>query len=268
MRNKITKIVLLLTALVASTCFVSCYKIVRTQAPKNIEAGKTFEGRIVLADDGSINQQEKKTWSLFAVRVPEGWTVSVPDDCYESYAEDWVYFTSGNPVSFKSNMTYSANMSRIYNESNPKAGYKWVAFVTPKQVEGYMAACWRNGCDSVAINFNVTTDKIAGTYTLDYIVGDDESEAGVEAYSNRESCSSTRLYHVGTEATNVEKAQNEWQSTITVTEASGINNVIADVKDYRYGVYTLDGHLLRNDNNIDGLAPGIYIVGGKKTLVK
>jgi hypothetical protein len=34
------------------------------------------------------------------------------------------------------------------------------------------------------------------------------------------------------------------------------------------GVYDLQGHCLRTNNNLEGLAPGVYIMGGKKYLVK
>ena len=34
------------------------------------------------------------------------------------------------------------------------------------------------------------------------------------------------------------------------------------------GVYTIDGYKVRSDNSLDGLLPGVYIMGGKKYTVK
>ena len=52
-----------------------------------------------------------------------------------------------------------------------------------------------------------------------------------------------------------------------VYEGSGIEDVEADSKAPQ-GVYTLFGQQLRTDNSTEGLPAGMYIVGGKKMIVK
>ena len=52
-----------------------------------------------------------------------------------------------------------------------------------------------------------------------------------------------------------------------VYEGSGIEDVEADSKAPQ-GVYTLFGQKLRTDNSTEGLPAGMYIVGGKKMIVK
>lgn len=49
-------------------------------------------------------------------------------------------------------------------------------------------------------------------------------------------------------------------------QSEGIENVYSSV--VREGVYTIFGQQLRADNSTDGLPAGMYIVGGKKQIIK
>lgn len=51
-----------------------------------------------------------------------------------------------------------------------------------------------------------------------------------------------------------------------VYEGTGLKDVEAD-KTAREGVYTIFGQQLRPDNNTENLPAGMYIVGGKKTII-
>ncbi len=55
-------------------------------------------------------------------------------------------------------------------------------------------------------------------------------------------------------------------TVVYVYAATGIENTTAVAK--KAGVYTLLGQQVRRDNSTEGLTPGIYIVNGKKTVVK
>lgn len=49
-------------------------------------------------------------------------------------------------------------------------------------------------------------------------------------------------------------------------KAEAISNVAAS--EARKGVYTIFGQKLRDDNNTEGLPSGMYIIGGKKQIIK
>ncbi len=56
---------------------------------------------------------------------------------------------------------------------------------------------------------------------------------------------------------------------IDLNSASGISNAMSDKYTQLYNVYTIDGRLVRSlATNLDGLSAGVYIVNGKKTIVK
>ncbi|MBR4434173.1 MAG: hypothetical protein IKS80_06665 [Bacteroidaceae bacterium] len=254
----------------------SCYKIIRTYAPTEVTGTETFEARIVVADDGSSTQNFTTDWSVAAVRVPEGWTVAVPRGCHQQYAEDWVYYSDGTKVAGRQNMKYNAHLSDLYNARAPKAGYRWWAFVTVRRVPKHMTACWRNGCDSIAITFQITPDGVPGTYQLDFIAGDEEDEAGVSKYDTFSDASSTRLIHAATISSfsNGKRPDNAapgLSRTVVVKEGSGIRQAEAPEELSRKNpdaVYSADGHLLRMGTSTEGLEPGIYIIGGVKKTVR
>lgn len=254
----------------------SCYKIIRTYAPTEVTGTETFEARIVVTDDGSSTQNAVTDWSVAAVRVPEGWTVDVPRGCHQQYAEDWVYYSDGTKVNSSQNMKYNAHLSDLYNAGAPKTGYRWWAFVTVRRVPKHMASCWRNGCDSIAITFQITPDGVPGTYQLDFIAGDEEDEEGVTKYNTFSEASSTRLIHAATVTTfqggkKPDNAAPGLSRTVIVKEGSGIRQTEAPEELSRKNpdaVYSADGRLLRMGTSTEGLEPGIYIIGGVKKTVR
>ena len=262
--------------IVMGAVVASCYKIIRTYAPTEVTGTETFEARIVVTDDGSSTQNAVTDWSVAAVRVPEGWTVTVPKGCHKQYAEDWVYYSDGTKVSGSQNMKYNAHLSDLYNIGAPKAGYKWWAFVTNRMVPKHMASCWRNGCDSIAITFNITPDGVPGTYQLDFIAGDEEDEEGVTKYTTFSEASSTRLIHASTVTSfsggkKPDNAAPRLSRTIVVKEDTGIRSTEAAEELSRQNpdaVYSMDGRLLRRGTDTEGLAPGIYIIAGEKKTIR
>ena len=262
--------------LIIGAVVTSCYKIFRTYVPTEVEGNETFEARMVVTNDGSSTQNYTNDWSVAAVRVPEGWTVSVPQSCHQQYAEDWVYYSDGSQVNSKQNMSYSSHMSDIYNVGAPLQGYRWWAFVTDKMVPKHMASCWRNGCDSISITFLITPNGVPGTYKIDFIAGDEEDEKGVGKYQSYSEAKSTRLFEAATVASFSEgkkpsNAAPGLSRTIVVKESSGIQpqrSVEEMSKRNPEAVYDLDGRLLRVGTSTEGLPSGVYIVGGVKKTVK
>ena len=249
----------------------SCYEIVNTFVPTEVTGTETFEARMVCADDGSDTQNFSKDWSIAAIRVPEGWTVDVPAGAHEQDAEDWVYYEDGSRVGSKQDMAYNAHLSDLLNFGNNRTGYRWWAFVTKQMVGKQMTACWRNGCDSIAVTFLVTPNGVPGTYDIDFVAGDEEDEKGVEKYANFGAAANTRVLHCATTNFRGGKADHlntAFSRKIIVREGTAIQTVDADAEAPSTGIYDADGRLVRSGSDTQGLPAGVYVVNGEKQLVK
>lgn len=57
--------------------------------------------------------------------------------------------------------------------------------------------------------------------------------------------------------------------TTDIDEINGlVDQINIDQTNFVRGVYTIDGVRVRQENSLKGLAPGIYIMGGKEYTVK
>ena len=157
---------------------VSCYKFGRIAAPKVVNPNEAFDGRIVVVDDNCWG--ESTGYGFFAVRVPESWTVEVGENAYRQYAKGDITIPGdeNNPeekpaekANISDNMHYSAVLSSFYNQSNPKEGYTWMAFITDnKHRRGFKSGTGLvTYCDSIAFNYKVLNDGVAGEYEHDYM---------------------------------------------------------------------------------------------------
>lgn len=263
------------TLLVVGLVVTSCYKIIRTEVPREVYGTEPFEARMVVCDDGSDTQNFTTDWSVAAIRVPEGWTVTVPKGCHRQYAEDWVYYSDGSQVNSSQNMKYNSHLSDIYNTASPKKGYKWWAFVSEKMIPKHMASCWRNGCDSIAVTFVVTPNGVPGTYQIDFIAGDEENEKGVSKYNTYSDAQGTRLFHAATVSSFAgnKKPDNmalSFSQKIIAYEDTGLQPIVepeARSAANPTAVYDLDGRLVSTDaTHLSELPAGLYIVGGEKVV--
>ena len=66
-----------IAVVVISLAMASCYKFARIFAPKEVAPNTPYVGRIVCVTDG--NNGEQTGFSVFAVRVPRNWDVTVGD---------------------------------------------------------------------------------------------------------------------------------------------------------------------------------------------
>lgn len=275
-RNFATVIVL---AIIVSFASASCYKILRTHAPNEVMTGETFQVKMVVVDNGDSHQQEITDWSVAAVRVPEDWDVKCGTGAYESFAEDWVYYTDGKPAKAKYSMRFSESLSKAYNESAPKEGYKWVAFTSTSKVTKFMSACWRNGCDSAVVTFTVTAGATPGDYVIDYLAADDESDASPRTYSTPgelDKAKGGRMFNASTvESFKVPDTKNAGNYTPAlasnirvVPDPASVEAVTVDAASRQKGVYTLEGKKISGKSSAKGLPPGTYVINGKKTIVK
>ena len=251
----------------------SCYKLISTSAPKTAEAGQTIEVSFTVVDDGSDTQNFVTDWSYAGIRVPNGWEVTVPKGAHQQFAEDWVYYSDGSKVNSQHEMIVCNKLSEFYNAACKKSGYTWHGFQSQKKVPKNISACWRNGCDSIKVTFLVTIpeDTKPGKYTIDFIGGDEEDDAGIDKYNSYTDAKSSRLFHVGTANNSyIENKATALACQIEVTENStGIKNTISsEEKAYGKGIYTLDGKRIRSTKNTAGLPHGVYYVDGKKTTVR
>ncbi len=249
-------------ALVSLT-FTSCYKILRTSAPEEAVAGETFNVTVTVGYDGDANSRYKKDWSLAGVRVPEGWTVTAPAMNHRAYAEDWVYYEDGSLAAKKYPMSKNESLSKIYNDACPKTGYEWFGFQSRVMVPKNLTACWRNGCDSIVGTFKVEVpaDCAPGVYTIDFIAGDEEDEAGAAKYTSYKDALSTRVFEAGTFSFSSFNRVNTLASKTIVIKAdpTAVNGVSVKEETAKE-TYTIDGVKVKKPHR------GINIVGGKKVI--
>lgn len=245
----------------------SCYKLISVNAPHTVEAGQTFEVRIAVADDGSSTQNFTTDWSYAGIRVPEGWTVTVPKGAHQQYAEEWVYYQDGSQVASRQDMAEDEYLTELYEAGAHKAGYKWVAFTSKKMIPKHMTSCWRNGCDSIVMTFTVTVpaDAKPGQYKLDFLTGDEEDASGLYKYADYGATNGSRLFHAGTIASlaggrKVDNANTALCHVINVTEPTRVERV---------------QNATKNDAAFDAMGRpatsqtrGLIIQNGKKTLKK
>ena len=251
----------------------SCYKIIRTTAPKQAEAGSTIEVSFTVVDDGSSTQNFVTDWSYAGIRVPEGWEVTVPKGAHQQFAENWVYYSDGSKVNSQHNMVACDKLTEFCNAAFKKSKYTWYGFQSQKKVPKNISACWRNGCDSIRITFLVTIPENAkpGKYTIDFVGGDEEDDAGINKYNAYTDTKDSRIFHVGTVNNSyIENKATALACQIEVKEnATGIgisdNSQQPDVNSNR-GTYTLDGKKIRGTKNTEGLPHGVYYIDGKKVI--
>jgi len=254
--------------LLALCLLTSCYKLISTFAPKQVTPGQTFEVSFTVVDDGSSTQNFVTDWSYGGVRVPNGWTVTVPTGAHQQFAEDWVYYSDGSKVSSKHDMVACDLLTQFYNNACPKTGYTWHAFQSKKKVPKNITACWRNGCDSIRITFLVTVPvgTKPGKYTIDFIGGDEENDAGVSKYATYSDAKDSRLFHVGTVSNSIISNRNTSLScrVEVVEDEDGIVSP-ETTKSIRSGVYSLDGKKVNLGTK--KLPRGVYVKDGKKVTL-
>ena len=249
----------------------SCYKLIRTSAPKTAEAGSTIEVSFTVVDDGSDTQNFVTDWSYAGIRVPEGWEVTVPKGAHQQFAENWVYYSDGSKVNSQHNMVACEKLTDFCNAAFKKSKYKWYGFQSQKKVPKNISACWRNGCDSIRITFLVTIPEDAkpGKYTIDFVGGDEEDDTGINKYNTYTDTKDSRIFHVGTVNNSlVENKATALACQIEVTEnvTSLKNTTISDETGMQEGIYTLDGKKVKGTKNTAGLPHGVYYIDGKKVI--
>lgn len=256
----------------AMLLLTSCYKLISTSAPKIAEAGSTIEVSFTVVDDGSSTQNFVTDWSYAGIRVPEGWEVNVPKGAHQQFAENWVYYSDGSKVNSQHNMVACDKLTEFCNAAFKKSKYTWHGFQSQKKVPKNISACWRNGCDSIRITFLVTIPEDAkpGKYTIDFVGGDEEDDAGINKYNTCTDAKDSRIFHVGTvNGSLVENKATNLACQIEVTEsATNVKSAISsEVTINGKGIYTLDGKKVRSKKNTAGLPHGVYYIDGKKVIL-
>lgn len=206
--------------LMMTLLFVSCYKIGKVYSPKSVAPNTAYEGRIVIVNDN--NNGPQTGYSLFAICVPKNWDVTMGPGALQQYAREGVK-TEGWDANVNLDMVYSPNYSAICNSACPREGYEWIGFRSAKIYRRSLQGSASNGCDSIAFNYQVLNDGLAGDYHIDYIVGNiesnEENPSVIESWSGNPlnsdlfTCSS-----FGVEGTDFKKVNTDAHSLVTVLE--------------------------------------------------
>ena len=162
----------LLAFAVIAMILASCYRIGKIYSPKTVDPNTAYQARIVIVNDN--NSDPQTGYSMFAVCVPSNWTVSVQEGALKQYGKEGAMIDDKWAVNAELDMVYSPNYSLICNQAFPREGYEWVGFRT-KNIYRRSLNPANGGCDSIAIDFDVLNNGVAGDYEIDYIVGNIES---------------------------------------------------------------------------------------------
>lgn len=200
--------------------FASCYRIGKIYSPKTVDPNKAYSARILVVNDN--NSDPQTGYSMFAVCVPSNWTVSVKEGALKQYGKAGAMIDDKWDVNAQLDMVYSPNYSHVCNEAFPRVGYEWVGFRT-KNIYRRSLKPENGGCDSIAIDFDVLNNGVAGDYEIDYIVGNiesnDENPDAVEAWTGNPLNSdffTTATF--GTEGSDFKKVYADGHSIVTVKE--------------------------------------------------
>ena len=263
-----TRITFICCLLSVVCCLASCYKLISTYAPSEVAPGQTFEVSFTVIDDGSDTQNFVTDWSYAGIRVPKGWTVTVPQGAHQQFAEDWVYYKDGSKVSSSHDMEPCDKLSQFYNSACPKSGYNWAGFKSVSKIPKNISACWRNGCDSIRVTFLVTVPENVkpGRYTIDFMGGDEEDDAGIDKYSKYSDAKDSRLFHVSTASGSyVDNRNASLARTVVVLDATGIKDNRQQTTDN--GQQTTDNSQSFDLNGRPATRQsGIIIKNGKKII--
>ena len=217
--SKLFKSRLLILAAV-TMILVSCYRIGKVYSPSIVDPNTAYSARIVMVNDN--NSDPPTGYSMFAVCVPSNWTVSVQEGALKQYGKEGAMIDDKWAVNAELDMVYSPNYSLICNQAFPREGYEWVGFRT-KNIYRRSLNPANGGCDSIAIDFDVLNNGVAGDYEIDYIVGNiesnDENPDAVEAWTGdplKSDLFTTATF--GVEGTDFKKVYAEGHSIVTVKE--------------------------------------------------
>ena len=228
--SKLFKHRLLIIAAIAMI-LTSCYRIGKIYSPTTVDPNTAYSARIVIVNDN--NSDPQTGYSMFAVCVPSNWTVAVKEGALKQYGKEGAMIDGTWDVNAQLDMVYSPNYSRICNEAFPREGYEWVGFRT-KNIYRRSLNPGNGGCDSVAIDFDVLNNGVAGDYEIDYIVGNIESNEenpdAVEAWTGdplKSDLFTTATF--GKEDADFKKVYAEGHSIVTVKEGGTPTYIIPKV---------------------------------------
>ena len=214
----------------------SCYTIKRVAQAHEVAAGGEFTSRsVVIYAEG--DNQNATSYGCFGIRVPEGWTVTLPSNAYEQWEKGEV--TATNPMI--ANEKYTA----ICNHRYPAEGYVWYGFSTTQKMKHQLH---KDFSDSIAVNCKIQVPAGAklGDYEIEYVYGDEEDN--FEKYTDLawSQSNDNRLVETSTFKTPDGSSEHnthtfvDVDTKIKVIESSGLSKVSAD----QYSVATADDAVL------------------------
>lgn len=245
-------------------------------------SGKQFAGAPHASDASGKSYVDADNWLISPELSGQKQTISfyafniAADSKVYKETFDVLYSVAGKDTTdFVKLESDAADGTTSYNEG---ANWKQITVELPEGAK-YFAIHHNTDADN---NFLFGVDDIsfskAGLGASDSIVGYNIYRDGTliatvggdsQAYTDVSADNDSHVYNVTVVYQDADGNRNESgfsnSASITVT---GINEIVAD-KDGHYNVYTIDGKTVMKDaKNLDGLAPGLYIINDRKYIVK
>ncbi len=237
---------------------VGCYKITEITMPSEVAPNQTFSVSVKVMDDDN-DGGDATSYPVLGVLVPNGWTVTLPENAYEHYIPASGTITSMGGAA-------SEIYTSILNDYYTREGYTWFGFIANEKVK----TDFGSADNYVLANFLVTAGSEVGDYDIQVVCGDEEDNLekylpleehnGVGADGSFRNC---RLRETATiDDEDFEEKVLDLNTTIKVTGEAGINEINAD----NYSVNAIGNGQISielNDASLANTIANVYDVNGR-----
>ncbi len=168
----------------------SCYRIFEVSLPAKVAPGQTFSGILIVTDNpDSDSDNNALTRPVFGVLLPDGWTVTMPENGFQALCENPDAEVKEGGVTTNCNasceMLYSEQYTAILNDFYKRDGYTWHGFAAPKRLAIGLNGAAQGESDYIVANFTITAGTEVGKYEIEFVCGDEEDgNEGLGKYFN------------------------------------------------------------------------------------
>ncbi len=216
-------------------------------------------------------QQYSQKNRFYLLRIKGGGDTDTSNESYSdcnSVSDNYADISQGGAVSDNANLWALGNYSLFI-----RPGYKRVKLDLSEgeNLNGLMGSAYvsPDGKRLVAVYVNMGSNNVNVTMNVD-------GQTAASSFKRYRTSSTNKLKYIKSSTANLgkiislpSKSINTFVMDFDEPICDGIDHVYDDAKAVNDNIYTLDGQLVRhNTTNTEGLPKGIYIMNGKKFIVK